>query len=205
MEIDFEFDGDWRKVHLHKNEAPQQILDILPIKARTYLKTEANDQAVRRMYHNIHGYKVATQGGNIYHFTRSGRFTPNDARRLPSNVKVLLSKAFAGDSIVSATRDEDYMYEVELASGCDVTFDRMGRFEKADAPRGEAFPETFMAQLPQQLTRYIAANHPGKKVSKVIRKNYGYYVKFAKPHSSTALRFSKKGDYLKQANASEDE
>jgi hypothetical protein len=51
---------------------------------------------------------------------------------------------------------------------------------------------------------YVQKHYPDKVIKKIIRKSYGYYIKLSKP-DPVELRFSKTGDYLREANKNEDD
>lgn len=204
VEIEFENDGEWRKVNMHKNAISKEVSDLLPIQARSYLKENKPDKEIRRIERSRKNrYTVVLQGKEILHFSRIGKFMPNDAKRLPSLATSTLKKYFADDSILVATVDADIEYTVELASGTTLEFDRMGHFERVEANKSQGLPEAYKAAFPSLMMKYMAKSHPDKTIRRIIRKNYGYFVKTNKPNP-VELCFSKTGDYLRVANKGEE-
>jgi hypothetical protein len=205
IEVDFEYDGDWRKVDFHKNDMDRNLLSSLPVRLTSYLKKNYPDFAIRKMRHTQHGYKIdlyAPEEKSLY-FSRTGKYMPNQPNSLPSNVKVIMQKYFADDSICAVTVDEEKIYTIELCSGANLDFDRMGRFEGAYANKS-TLPDGFINSFPSLMIGYVQKHYPDKVIKKIIRKSYGYYIKLSKP-DPVELRFSKTGDYLREANKNEDD
>ena len=62
----------------------------------------------------------------------------------------------------------------------------------------------FINSFPSLMIGYVQKHYPDKVIKKIIRKSYGYYIKLSKPNP-VELRFSKTGDYLREANKNEDD
>lgn len=206
IDLSFRYDGEWSKIILHKNELSKDQLEMLPVRTLTYLQDNLPGFAIRRMERNSSGYYLVLGKpyNNEVYFSRMGTFLPNVPQNLPSNVKVILKKYFTTDTIHSVILDEDKIYNIVLNSGTYLEFDRMGRFERIDTKKSDApIPPAFINSLPELMVKYIQKNYPNKKYRKVIRKSYGYYVKLTP--NSVELRFSKAGDYLRNANSANHE
>lgn len=209
VEINFDEDGAWRKVNLHKNEMSKSISDLLPLQTQNYLKANCQGKNIKRFERSSRNrYKVTLDGKEVLRFSRTGKFTPNDAKRLPSQATVTLKKYFADDAIEAATVDASYEYSVELASGNYIEFDRLGHFEGIYVPKGETVPAAFMTSMPKLLVKYLNDNYPGRNIKRIVRKDYGYAVKLSKTdadaNDAVEICFSKTGDYLRNANNEEE-
>lgn len=205
IEVNFDDLGGWRKVNLHKKQAPDYVLALLPKKALPFLDGKGNTEYIKqiaRSRKNRYTVSFSDKEADM-HFSRTGKFLPNDAKRLPSNLTSVLNRYFADDSVLSATVDADFEYSIDLKSGIYLEYDRMGRFERIEAPKGHDLPANFLSSMPEMMMRYMAKSYPDKTIRRIVRKSYGYYVKTNKPES-VGVCFSKNGDYLRNANKDED-
>lgn len=199
VEIEFNSKGDWRKVNLKKKNAQSDMFKLLPKKAQTHIKSVSPDAELRKLVRNRRNrYEVTLKDKEVYIFSRTGAVMTNETKRVPSNASVMYGKMFPADSVVMATLDEG-LYEIDFASGIKVCFDRLGRFEDAEAPKGDELPESCLEQFPKLMVNYVKKNHAESGVRRISRKNYGYMLKTTKPNP-VELCFSKQGDYLRQAN-----
>lgn len=206
VEVNFDEEGEWRKVNMHKKEVDNAVISkFLPNSAISYIEENEDGKSIRRIKRSRRNvYTVQLSGKDKLHFSKTGKFLPNDVKKLPSEAVGVLNKYFAGDSVVSATVDTDSEYDIDLASGISLEFDRMGRFDRIEAVKGVGVPESFLSYFPKMMVSYMNKNHADKKIRRIVRKNYGYFLKTDKP-DAIELCFSKTGDYLRNANAGEDE
>ena len=204
IEVCFDVEGEWYKVYMHKNDVTEEIMNLLPVTTQTYLNENAQGKAIKRFDKSRRKRLTVTLAGKEeLHFARNGKYMPNDVKRLPSHVTATLNKYFSDDAITTATVDPNYEYSVDLQSGIYLEFDRLGRFERVEIPKGQNFPDNFARFFPSLMMKYMAKNYPDKLIRRIIRKDYGYMVKTEKPNA-IELCFSKKGDYLRLANKGEE-
>ena len=204
VEIYFDQEGEWNKVSMHKNEMTDDLMKLLPVQTQTYLNENASGKTIKRFDRSRKKrLTIAFAGKEELNFARNGKFLPNDVKKLPSQVTTLLNKYFADDAIKSATVDPNYEYSVDLQSGVYLEFDRMGRFERVETPKGQTIPANFVNYFPSMMMKYMDKNYSDKVIRRIIRKDYGYMVKTEKP-DAIELCFSKTGDYLRLANKGEE-
>lgn len=204
IEVCFDAEGEWYKVYMHKNDVTEEIMNLLPVTTQTYLHENTQGKAIKRFDKSRRKRLTITLAGKEeLHFARNGKYMPNDVKRLPSQVTATLNKYFSDDAITTATVDPNYEYSVDLQSGIYLEFDRLGRFERVEIPKGQNFPDNFAHFFPSLMMKYMTKNYPDKLIRRIIRKDYGYMVKTEKPNA-IELCFSKKGDYLRLANKGEE-
>lgn len=205
-EITFDNNFRWTKINPKKGNIPAEVVKTeLPVRLNTYLKNNYQDRPIRKIERKTRGY-VVTLGkpSETLYFHRDGQLS-NKVSKLPSNARVVLTKYFAADSMVSMILDDEQIYEVELTSGIEIDFDRTGYVDRVDVNKAE-LPAAFVSGfLPKMMTSYIHENYADRPIKKVIRKNYGYCVKLGKGghEASVELRFSKDGHFLRNARQSE--
>lgn len=201
VELYFDENGEWRRVYTHKNELSAAEMNFLPQKAQEYMKENAGGKRIRKMKRSRRGFfTVQFSDRSLLHFSKTGKFLPNDVQQLPSQTRALLTSHFAEDSVESATVDVDREYSVELKSGIALEFDKYGVFDRIDAVKGQGVPAAFMATFPKPMVKYLAEKHAGKLVKRIVRKDYGYYVRTEKP-AMVELCFSKNGHYIRNAGS----
>lgn len=116
------------------------------------------------------------------------------AQEIPSlhaNAATFIKTHFQGQAVYELKIDVNDidMYEVKLADGTKVEFDREGEPLKMKSDRGLPY-----AALPMGIGSYAKANYPGNSVVEFETERYGFEIEFA---NSTELKFDNQGKFLK--------
>lgn len=117
-----------------------------------------------------------------------------DSSVLPEVARTVITDNF--DSQVSKVKIERTLgkvseYEVTLADGTEISFDRFGDWESVDAERPAAVPSS-MVLTP--IRDYVAKNHDGAKIVGLERDRRGIEVELS---NGIDLHFSHTGKFLR--------
>ena len=115
------------------NDKPIAI-NALPVKAQTLLNTPFNGQKVMLATIELgvvsRNYDVVLQNGTKLEFDKKGNLTEIDCKRgivpallIPQAIKNYLKDNYAGQSVKKIEMNKNE-YEVELANGLDLTFNK---------------------------------------------------------------------------------
>lgn len=105
--------------------------------------------------------------------------TPVKQSELPKAAQTFLSKHFAGDNFRKAEKDQGRRgleYEVDLASGAEVSFTEAGEWKDVKAAKGKAVPG---AIVPSAIATYVSTNYKGQTITEISRKRGGYEVELS--------------------------
>ncbi len=92
--------------------------------------------------------------------------------QLPATAKAFLNTYYPGIEISTATKDKNE-YDVILANGHSVEFDKAGEWKDVDAPVGQTVPVGF---YPAAIDTYLSTNNPGDGINEISRDKSGYEV-----------------------------
>lgn len=118
---------------------------------------------------------------------------PIPVNQLPASVTTFAKKHFPKQTIQSAEKDAEFggtEYEIYLSSGTKVKFNKRGNWDKVDCG-ASAVPATI---VPAAISKYVKANYPGQKITKIERDGNKYEVELS---NRTELKFDSKGRFLK--------
>ncbi|MDE5945321.1 MAG: PepSY-like domain-containing protein [Rikenella sp.] len=93
---------------------------------------------------------------------------------LPASAQNFLKKHFSTLTVNQVTVENKLFgkeYEVKLAGGAEIEFDKNGDWTKIDCQRN-ALPET---AVPAKILEYVKQNHPNHFVSSIEREDDGEY------------------------------
>lgn len=110
-----------------------------------------------------------------------GRVIPFNG--LPTEAQSFIKTHFANVKVLQVTK-EFTEYEVILANGSRLEFDRSGNWKEVNC-RGGAVPESV---IPSRIQTYIKANYASDNIRTIERNKRGYEVKLS---SGFELKFDK--------------
>lgn len=117
------------------------------------------------------------------------RVVPFD--QLPESAQSFIKTHFP-DLSVSVVIQEHRSYEVRLADGSEVEFDRSGDWDNVDcAPH--AVPQTIVSLLPAAIPTYIATSFPNDHVVSIDKNRRNFEIELS---NDLDLKFSKEGKFL---------
>ncbi len=100
---------------------------------------------------------------------------PITVEQLPAAAQQFIKTNFAGESVILATVDKDFLnksYDVMLKNGTKLEFDDKGDWTEVDCNR-TAIPA---AIVPQQIKDYVQTNFTNEKITKIERDSREYDV-----------------------------
>ena len=123
----------------------QKVLQVnqLPEPAQAFIQKHFDAKNVSHVieedeFFSSKEYKVALANGTQIEFDSKGNWTEIDSDRqpippgvVPNTIQQYISKSFPKNEVVHISRSSRE-YEVELASGIDLEFDRNGKFKRID-------------------------------------------------------------------------
>lgn len=208
IELRFERHGVWEEINVKRNIFPSSVLNVLPQNVSEYITKNYPEKRIRKIENKRYGYFVRLNKPNAIElkFSKAGVLLEDEELedvgkvnkengQLPSAANLFIKKHF-GDSveIYSVLQNMDLDYEVMLADGTELCFDRHGEWEELDA-KTDNLPKSIKALLPKNTIAYISKNYPEKKIRKIEIKRYGYRIRLSKP-SAIELKFAKNGSLV---------
>lgn len=94
---------------------------------------------------------------------------------LPAAAQTFLKKNFSTLTVSQVTLESKFMdkkYEVKLAGGGEIEFDKDGNWTKIDCQRN-AVPES---AVPDKILQYVKQNYPNHFISSIDKEDGGYDV-----------------------------
>jgi len=93
---------------------------------------------------------------------------------LPANAQQLIQTHFPDVAVATVKEDND-SYDVYLANGYEVDFNKNGEWDNVDGNR-KALPDSFLATLPAGILEYVTTNYPDVFIDEVDKELFGYEV-----------------------------
>ena len=87
-------------------------------------------------------------------------------------------------------------YDVKLANGYELEFDRVGQWLEIEAET-TPFSPVLLKLIPTEAVSYVNTQHQGSDIKKIERKKNGYKVKVDNKHVSSNIHFDKSGKWKK--------
>ncbi len=82
-------------------------------------------------------------------------------------------------------------YEVILADGSEVTFDKGGNWKEVEMPAGKQVPDYF---VPKTIKDYVSKNNKGQKIVGIEKERSSYEVKL---NNGIEMKFDRAGNFLR--------
>lgn len=114
---------------------------------------------------------------------------PINVNQLPAKAQQVMNTHFKGQKVALAKMESGLIeksYDVILANGTKVEFDRNGSWTEVSCPATASVPTAF---IPAAIANYIKSTYQGAKVLKIERDGKGYDVKLS---NGTELEFNSK-------------
>ncbi len=206
VEVSFLHSGEWENINLHGDSAPSSLLGILPqpllecLKEREVLgevrKIERRSYGRNNFIYRLSFYKPKNMELN---FAMDGSLISDapEGKNLPSEADAFLAKNYPSNVVISIVEDTDGDYNVTLDDNTEINFNRKGNWFEMRNYKKSRFPESVLALLPRNVSKYMEKNYPDQFIRRIERKSYGYRVKLNKPNN-VELTFSKSGEFLSQ-------
>lgn len=117
------------------------------------------------------------------------------ADKLPANAKTFIDTHFSGQTIDRVVRDTDGSteYDVWLANQVKLEFNKSGDWREVDG-RGNALPESLIAELPENLNLYLEENYPTESITNLDVSKSRFEVKLS---SRVELIFDLSGNFIR--------
>ncbi len=141
--------------------------------------------------------KVNVMATGILMFLSVGMFAQNGTDQLPATAQNFISQHFSSISIAEVKENssreiwENEKYDVKLANGVELDFDKNGNILEIDAHNNEFIPH---AALPSEVVSYLKSNYPDAKVVSWDNQDNGQELELK---DGTELEFDKNGKFLK--------
>ena len=185
---------------------PQSILD--------YITTNYPDKTIREAeLEDNNNYEVELNDGMELVFNAAGEFLGIDddaddadddfgdrdiaASELPQKIKDFLAENYSGASVEEAEIENNGNYEVELDNDVEIIFDADGNFlgqAKDENGNDDKDDEDIaVADLPQVIRDYVAANYPDNTIIEAEREDDGFEVNL---NNGVELKFDAEGNFL---------
>lgn len=119
--------------------------------------------------------------------------TPVGQSELPQAANSFLKAHYGAEKVSSIIMDKEIFsvdYEVVLANGVEIEFDKKGQWKEIDAKTQEVHASLLLPET----KNYLAKNFPGQKVVKIER---GLNLIEVELSSGTDIKFDKKGFFVK--------
>ena len=117
--------------------------------------------------------------------------------KLPQDARNFIEKTFPGVKVIKCEREMPWtQYDVKLANGYELEFDRVGRWLEIETETSP-FSPVLLKLIPANAVNYIDTQHPGSDVKKMERKTNGYKVKVKSRHETSDIHFDKNGRWKK--------
>lgn len=117
-----------------------------------------------------------------------------DASVLPENAQTTISNNFSSDvSVIKIDRTLGVVseYEVTLADGTEISFDRHGDWESVETNTAQPVPASIVLK---PISDYVKANYSGAKIVSVERDRRGIEVDLS---NGTDLHFTHSGKFIR--------
>lgn len=128
-----------------------------------------------------------------WQFTMAQESYTKDISQLPGNARDFIDQHFSNEAISYILIDKEIVsteYEVVLANGQEIKFDKNGDWKEIDGKR-KAIPGSV---IPNEVGSYLQANFPGTSIEQIERKFWGWEVELM---NGLELKLDKKGKLLK--------
>lgn len=116
--------------------------------------------------------------------------------QLPNAGQFFIKDHFAGQKVISITKEEEAMegieYEARLDNGVVVTFDKDGNWTEVDAPDNVSLPTTFIVD---SIVDYVGSEYPNIGINSIDKVNRGFDVELT---NDVDLEFDRDGKIFKQ-------
>ena len=117
--------------------------------------------------------------------------------QLPSGARNFIEKMFPGIKVVKCEREMPWTrYDVKLANGYELEFDRVGQWLEIEAET-TPFSPVLLKLIPTEAVSYVNTQHQESDIKKIERKKNGYKVKVDNKHVSSNIHFDKSGKWKK--------
>ncbi len=117
-----------------------------------------------------------------------------NASVLPRKAIQFINKNFSSQvQLVEIDKDGSRVdsYEVRLANGTEIDFDRQGRWKKIDASRNSRIPDKL---IPRAIATYINRHHQTAKIVGIERNSRGYEVEL---DNGIDIKFNSAGRFVR--------
>lgn len=114
---------------------------------------------------------------------------PVSYNELPAAAKTFLTTYYPSVNTVSVAKDKDD-YDVVLANGHKVDFNKQGEWQDVDAPMGQTIPTGF---YPAAIDDYVANMADNAGINEISKERNGYEVETL---TGQELHFSSDGSFL---------
>lgn len=114
---------------------------------------------------------------------------PVSSNELPAVAKTFLNTYYPSVKVVSTQKDKDE-YDVTLANGHSVDFNKNGEWTDVDAPAGETVPTGF---YPSAIDTYINESAGGYGINEISREGSGFEVELV---TGLDLLFNNDGAFI---------
>lgn len=85
-------------------------------------------------------------------------------------------------------------YEVILADGSEITFDKSGNWKDVEMPAGKSVPDYF---IPKAIKDYVSKNNKGQKIVGIEKERSSYEVQL---NNGIEMKFDRAGNFLRYDN-----
>lgn len=117
-----------------------------------------------------------------------------DVSVLPAAAQSVLKQNFKSQvSVIKIDKDFGRVsdYEVILADGTEITFDRSGNWENVEVGRKSSVPSAF---VPKQISDFVKTQQKGQKIIGIEKDRSGYEVELS---NGVDMKFDRNGKFLK--------
>ncbi|MHA6281053.1 PepSY-like domain-containing protein [Salinimicrobium sp. CAU 1759] len=132
-------------------------------------------------------------------FSTALTFAQADMGKLPQSSQDFLKKHFSSEQVAKVEKndswynwDKDEMYEVKLANGIKLDFNKAGEVTEIDSKEGFTIP---LQALPQAIRAYLEQNNLTDHVVSWEKEDDGHEVQLA---DGRELEFDSSGKFLKE-------
>ncbi|MFJ1390203.1 PepSY-like domain-containing protein [Capnocytophaga canimorsus] len=174
VEIDFDKQGNWIDVDARDGQAlpntnfiAQSIID--------YVKTKHPNHPINGIEKKANGYEVELVGikEELVFNTNGGFVNLIQGEAFPESVTAFVSEFFPNVQKVKSEIKTNG-FEIDLANGVEIDFDKQGNWINVDARDGQALPNT--AFLLASIVDYVQKNYPNNPINGVEKKLTNYEV-----------------------------
>ena len=190
--------------HINTAALPQVILD--------YISANYPDHTIHKAeIEDNNNYEVELNDETELIFDQQGNFLGIDddddddfgdediaPQDLPAKIRDFISTYFPGTTIVEAERENNGNYEIELSNDAKLIFDAdgnwLGRADDDDNDDSDD-EDIAVADLPQAVLDYIAANYPDNTIIEAEREDDNTYE--VTLNNGMELKFDADGNFLR--------
>lgn len=148
-----------------------------------------NTTIMKKLFTFIALFIIAVQGVSLAACSDDHE-EPVMADQLPQAAKTFLATYYPSVNIMSSVKDKND-YDVILANGHSVDFNKAGEWKEVDAPHGQTVPSGF---YPATIDAYVADLTGQGGINEISRVSGGYKVELV---SGTDLKFNAEGALTK--------